>query len=334
MTRGSSTLVSFALAACAALGCSSESISGGLSEPVQVRYGSGRNAQFLSGDLPGSKPLTDEEFLSGVMPQLPSASLDVSAGVIREAETGFTASGATSNEAVAIGLRFLDLGTGYWVFPVTSQDPTKPGTFNWNASLDFGADIPAGQHPLGVVAIDANGHAGSQFATKLCVTSDIPDNLSACSASAKPPFTALSLAWDAPVDLDLRVITPEGKVVDPKHPSTALAVNGQVDPTAKGTGIFDTDAGRNCVVSGHRRESLVWQDEPLAGTYFVYVSLYDACGQAAVHFDLSLNRPGPAGKDGIRRLQSTYSQAGELLAVDADAGTKLGLFVTEFNVQP
>jgi hypothetical protein len=330
----------FCISALAALGssvlsgCSSESITGGLIEPVQVRYGSGRNAQFLSGDLPGSKPLTDKEVLSGAQPELPSSSLDVSAGVIRQGDTGFTASGATSNEAVAIGMRFLDLGSGYWVFPVTSQDPTKPGMFAWNATIDFGAAIQSGKHPLAVVAIDANGHAGSQFATSLCVASDIPDNLSACSPSVAPPFTVLSLAWDAPVDLDLRVITPQGKVVDPKHPSTAVAVKGQVDTTAKGTGIFDTDAGRNCVVSGHRRESLVWQDPPLPGTYFVYASLYDACGQAAVHFDLSLNRPGAAGKDGIRRLESTYDQAGELLAVDADAGTKVGLFVTEFQVQP
>ena len=318
----------------ALLGCSGESLTAGISEPVQVRYGNGRNAQFISGDMPGSKPLTDAEVLSGVMPQLPSASLDVSAGVIREADTGFTASGTTSNEAVAVALRFLDLGSGYWVFPVTSQDPTRPGTFSWNASVDFGANIPPGIHPLGVVAIDANGHAGSQFATGLCVTSDIPDNLSACSGSAKPPFTVLSLAWDTPVDLDLRVITPQGKVVDPKHPSTAVAVNGRIDTAAAGTGVFDTDAGRNCVVSGHRRENLVWQDPPLSGTYFVYVSLYNACGQASVHFDLSVNRPGPAAKDGTRQLQSTYNQAGELLALDADAGTKLGLFVTEFTVQP
>ena len=326
----------WALAALGAslFGCSGETLSGGISEPVQVRYGSGRNAQFISGDLPGSKPLTDEEFLSGVKPALPSTSLDVSAGIIRQADTGFTASGATSNEAVAIGVRFLDLGSGYWVFPVTSQDPIKPGTFGWNASVDFGANIVPGRHRLGVVAIDENGHAGSQFATPLCVTSEIPDNLSSCSASAKPPFLVLSLVWDAPVDLDLRVITPQGKVVDPKHPSTALTVKGVTDTTAKGTGIFDTDAGRNCAVSGHRRENLVWQDPPVAGTYFVYVSLFSACGQAAVHFDLSLNRPGATAKDGTRQMESVYEQAGELLAIDADAGTKLGLFVTEFPVQP
>ncbi len=224
------------------LGCSSESTTAGIGEPIQARYGNGRKAQFLSGDLPGSRPLTDQEISSGVQPNTPTASLSVSLGAVHEAETGFVASGSTSTEAVAIGIRFMDLGTGYWVLPVTGLDPTKPGTYNWNATLDFGGNIEPGDHPLAAVAIDAAGHGGSQFTTELCVISDIPDNLSACSSSAKPPFSVLSLNWDTPVDLDLRVITPQGKVVDPKHPSTAPAVHGQFDPTAPGTGVFDTDA--------------------------------------------------------------------------------------------
>ncbi|HET7540631.1 MAG TPA: hypothetical protein VFK05_12190 [Polyangiaceae bacterium] len=323
---------SLALIACA-LGCSSESLTAGVTEPLRVTYGNGQNAQFLSGELPGTPPLTDEEILNGVMPKKPAASLNVSLGTVRQAETGFVASGTTTSEAVAIGIRLLDLGTGYWVFPVTGLDPTMPGTYNWNATSDFGGNIEPGKHPLGVVAIDAAGHAGTQAETPLCVLSDIPDNSSACSASAKPPFTVLSLNWDTPVDLDLRVITPQGKVVDPKHPSTALPVDGKVDPSAPHTGVFDTDAERNCVHTGYRRENLVWQDTPLPGTYLVYASLFDACGQASVRFNLSLNRPAPAGDGGTHQLESTYSQAGELLAVDADAGVKLGLFVTEFSVQ-
>jgi len=322
-----------AFVASALAGCSSESLTAGITEPIRVSYGNGRNAQFLGGELPGSKPLTDGEVLSGVLPQTPTSSLNVSVGSVRQAETGFVASGATSSEAVAIGIRLMDSGSGYWLFPVTGQDPTKPGTYNWNATLDFGGNIRPGKHLLGVVALDGAGHAGSQFTTQLCVLSDIPDNSSACSSTAKPPFSVLSLNWDTPVDLDLRVITPQGKVVDPKHPSTAVAVNGQTDPTAQDVGVFDVDAERNCVDTGYRRENLVWQGPPATGTYFVYVSLFDSCGQSAVRYKLSLNRPGPAGDDGTHPLESNYSQAGELLAADADSGAKLGLFVTEFLVQ-
>ena len=142
----------------------------------------------------------------------------------------------------------------------------------------------------------------------------------------------VSLVWDAPVDLDLRVVTPSGKIVDPKHPSTADAVDGKVDPSAPGTGVIDTDALLNCVNTGHRRENLVWQQSPALGRYFVYANLYDACGQAAVRFTLSLNRPEPLA-DGGARLTSTDERSGELLAMDANVGSALGLFVSEFLVQ-
>ena len=317
----------------AALGCSSESLTAGLTEPIRVRYGGTRNAQFFSGDLPGSKPLTSEEILAGVKPQLPSTTLTTARGVVVQADAGFVLSGITSTEAVAIGIRFADLGTGYWVLPVTSQDPALPGTFTWSATADFGTGIEPGRHPLRVVAIDSAGHAGTQVETSLCVASAVPDNLSACSPAATPPSTVLSMVWDTPVDLDLRVITPQGKIVDPKHPSTAVAVNGQVDVTAKGTGIFDRDSVRGCVRDGYQSENLVWQDPPLLGTYFVYASLYDACGQSAVRFKVSINRPGPELDGGTQPLISTFELTGELLAVHADAGAKLGLFVTEFSVQ-
>jgi uncharacterized protein YfaP (DUF2135 family) len=141
------------------------------------------------------------------------------------------------------------------------------------------------------------------------------------------------MVWDTPVDLDLRVITPQGKIVDAKHPSTALAVNGQIDVTAKGTGIFDRDSVRGCIRDGYQSENLVWQDAPLLGTYFVYASLYDTCGQSAVRFKVSINRPGPELDGGTQPLTSTFELTGELLAADADSGANLGLFVTEFSVQ-
>jgi hypothetical protein len=317
----------------ALFGCSGESLTAGFTEPLRVRYGGTRNAQFFSGDLPGSKPLTSDEVLSGVQPSLPSTTLTTAHGIVVQADSGFVLSGITSKEAVAVGIRFADLGTGYWVLPVTSQDPALPGTFTWSATADFGTGIEPGRHILRVVAIDSAGHAGTQAETSLCVASAVPDNLSACSPAATPPSTVLSMVWDTPADLDLRVITPQGKIVDAKHPSTALAVDGQVDVTAKGTGIFDRDSVRGCVRDGYQRENLVWQDAPLLGTYFVYASLYDACGQSSVRFSVSINRPGPELDGGTQPLVSTFELTGELLAADADSGAKLGLFVTEFTVQ-
>jgi len=314
-------------------GCSSEPQTAGFGEPLRVRYGLTNNAQFRAGKLPGSPPLSSQEALSGVAPHAPSLSLNVAGSVAREADAGFNISGVTSGEAVAVGIRFLDLGSGYWVLPVAGRDPTKPGNYTWAATVDFAGDIPPGFHRLAAVAIDASGHGGTQAESDLCVASDIPDNLSACSPGVAPPATVLSLAWDTPVDLDLRVVTPTGKIVDPKHPSTADAVNGKVDPSVPGTGVIDTDAELNCVDTGHRRESLVWQQAPALGRYFVYASLYDACAQSAVRFTLTLSGPEAAADGGAPRLTTTFERSGELLAADANAGSALGLFVSEFVVQ-
>jgi hypothetical protein len=316
------------------LACSGQTQNSGIGEPLRVSYEGTNNAQFRAGTLPGSRPLTSAETLANVAQKPPTVSLNVSGSVIRESDTGFVISGSTSSEAVAVGIRFSHLGSGYWVLPVAGQDPTRPGTFTWSATLDFGTGIPAGFQSLLAVGIDSAGHGGTQTAQDLCVASDIPDNLSACSPGAKPPTTVLSMVWDTAVDLDLRVVTPQGKIVDPKHPSTALAVNGRVDPSVPSTGLFDTDAERDCVDTGHRRENLVWQDPPEPGRYFVYASLYSACGQPSVRFTVSLNQPGPAEDGGLHHLVSTFERTGELLASDADAGTSLGLFVTEFVVQP
>ena len=296
------------------LACSSQAQNSGITEPLRVTYEGTNNAQFRAGDLPGSKPLTNAQTLANAAQNPPTVSLNVSGSVIRESDTGFVISGSTSSEAVAVGIRFADLGSGYWVLPVAGQDPTRPGTFSWSATLDFGTGIAAGFHPLLAVGIDDAGHGGTQTEQDLCVASDIPDNLSACSPGAKPPTTVLSMAWDTPVDLDLRVVTPQAKIVDPKHPSTALAVNGHVDPSAPGTGVFDTDAERDCVDTGHRRENLVWQDPPDPGHYYVYASLYAACGQSSVRFTVSLNQPGPAEDGGVHQLVSTFERTGELLA--------------------
>ena len=51
-----------------------------------------------------------------------------------------------------------------------------------------------------------------------------------------PPAAVLSLSWDAPVDLDLQVVTPSGVVISPKKPATGAG------GTTKGDGALDRDS--------------------------------------------------------------------------------------------
>jgi hypothetical protein len=315
------------LGAAAVCACSGEKLTPGLDEPVRVS-----GAQFRSGALPGFPALSEEERQAGAQEQNPKitgltlVNLDVSPG-----QQGKSMQGHAGTDAEAVALRFRDLGSGYWVLPVGAPDLTLGGEYTWAARVDFAPKIPLGPQVLLVVAMDSNGRAGTQFAIPFCFTSPIGDK-SVCDPTSAPPAAVVSLSWDASVDLDLHVVTPGGKVVGSKVPSTSTSSDGtKIDITVPGTGVLDRDSVHDCVADGINRENLIFRDKPPAGTYLVYTNLYDACGLPAVRFDLKLYQSA-ARPDGAQHLESAFSRSGILLAADANAGTQRGLFVTYFTV--
>ena len=98
-------------------------------------------------------------------------------------------------------------------------------------------------------------------------------------------------------------------------------------------GLIQNDSFANCVAEGRRRENLVFETTPPSGTYLVYANLYDACGQDSVHFDVTLHVAVPGREPDTFAALETYRKAGELQAVHANGGAKLGLFVTSFNAR-
>jgi hypothetical protein len=296
------------------LACSGERTSVALTEPLRVRNGS-----FKEGALPGALP---------VPPEAPAAppsvtSFETASTVVRPGQSGRTLLGRTSTDAVAVAVRFGDLGSGYWVFPVDAPDPQSNGELTWQAQCDFGQGLPAGLHPMRVVAIDAAGHAGTQRELSLCVTSAVPDNLNACDPKSAPPAAVVSLSWDSLVDLDLVVVGPDGKLVDAKHAKTSLAAAD----AGVSIGVVDRDSNGACVIDGSNRENLVFATRPPAGSYLVYANLFDACGKSSAHFKLSLFEQQPNGD--TTQLVETITKNGTVLALEANGGARLGTFVTE-----
>ncbi|MDF3069731.1 MAG: hypothetical protein K0R38_5332 [Polyangiaceae bacterium] len=309
-------------------GCSGEPLTPGFEEPLRIP-----EAQFRDGELPGLPPLTVEELGAGVEPVSPTVvSVTLGNAVIPPREPSRSLSGLASADSAAIGVRFADLGHGYWLLPTGSADPVSDGALEWRFRAAFAGGLPAGRHELLLAAIDGNGRSGNQVGLTLCLLPEVPDNGNACSPSKPPPDLVVSLGWDTAVDLDLRVVTPDGKVVDPKHPTTAVAdEDGKLDITSDGVGQLDYDSYSACRPDGHRRESLVFQRSPPAGTYLVYAGLFDACGQPGVTFDVSIH-VATSTSDGVRPLE-TFRQSAQLSAVQADGGAKLGTYVTAFVVE-
>lgn len=318
-------LLLLALAVGWGLGCAdAEPEQLGNAEPFRVR-----DAQFVRAPLPG-QPALDPIQAAGAERIEPSVTaLETANSVVLQGQAGKPITGRVSLDARAIALALDGVGDGYWVLPVADPDPVT-GELTWRAVSEFGPQIPAGRRPLRVVAIDAHGRAGRQLELGLCIGSRVPDNLNACDPSIAPPGAVIALSWDADADLDLQVLTPEGRLVDAKQPSSVDPRDGQQLPSS--AGAIDRDSLAACVPDGVRGEALVWNAERPSGQYGIYVSLFDACKQAAVRFSVDVYVAEPRPDDeGHLQLVRVFRRGGELLEPTASAGRSRGLFVTEFE---
>jgi hypothetical protein len=309
--------------------CGGEPITRGLTEPISVE-----SAHFVEGDLPGAPPLSDEELVAGLKPVPPNVtSYDLSNQLILPGEPSKSLRGRTSTDALAVGVRLEGEGNGYWLVPTRLAEPMNQGELGWDLRAAFNPGLTPGLKRLLLTAVGEGERAGTQTAVKICISNPIPDNNNACDPSRSPPELVVSLSWDAAVDLDLRVVTPEGKVVDAKHPSTALAdEDGNVDPSVEGTGLIDRDSNANCHIDGLQRESLVFDVLPSSGDYLVYANLYDACGENAVNFDVSYHVASAGSEPDTFTVARTFRQAGALQAAHANGGHALGMYVADFIV--
>jgi hypothetical protein len=309
-----------------AFGCSGETLTSGLTEPLRVD-----SAQFQEGALPGIRSSSDAAKSESVakLPHLVSFS---ALTIVPPGAVDRSISGTATPGSVSVGLRFENLGTGYWVLPTTTADVFTEGELAWGGLASYARQPEPGKHKLLAVAMDGKGRAGVQSSLDVCLLPEVPDNGNVCDPSKNPPKLVVSLAWNNPVDLDLRVVTPDGKIVDPKHPTTALAdENGKIDPTAEDLGRILTDSNAGCQIDGQQRENLVFQARPPAGEYLVYANLYEACDQPSVEFTLTVHSSIPAD-DHFSQLE-TLRKSGGLQAIHANGGASLGTFLTQFSIE-
>lgn len=308
--------------------CTGRSITEGLTEPLAVQ-----NAQFVEGELPGLRPLSIEEIVAEVPAQKPSptsASTEVLA--INTNSAGIPFSGLVSDDALSVAVTLKDESSGYWVFPAGAPDPTRTGFLNYSFVADFHESLPPGRHELLVAAVDAKGKSGNQASAILCVNSPVPDYGNACSPEIAPPDLVVSLSWDSPADLDLVVVTPTGKVVEPKNPTTAEPnERGQIDPTAPGVGNLQFDSNNDCV-PGAQRENLVFRTLPRGGKYLIYANLNRACDERDVRYEVSFHSRVAGKTEGTYSVKSVVRGVGTLIAAQANAGTRLGTYVTDFKI--
>lgn len=297
--RSEGSLLAAALLACAMAGCGdSASARSGANEPLTVS-----NGQFWEGSYPADEGGPAVTSTSGYRSTI------IPAGTVAKSISGNAAQGALS---VAVGLE--GLGSGYWVVPVGSPDQETKGELAWKTICNFSRDLPAGPHRLRFAAANREGQFGAPKFLDVTATPFLPEG-----------HVVASLSWGTDADVDLHIIGPSGKELDPKHINTT-AIDEDTMMALPGGGTLDRDSLANCAPDGRRMENVIWAtdatDPPEAGSYTVNVHLFNACGRPSTSFVFDLYVDG----------KSVQHEAGILLDIDADNGAGPGLFVTQFTL--
>jgi hypothetical protein len=304
-----------------------------MGEPFRVAVGAKKKAaEFVPGTIPegdgADAPAGDSS--GGAASHLPVlTSFSALNRVVFAGQANSKIVGRLSTTASAVALAF-DTGTGYWVVPAGDPDTTSEGELTWQALASYSPDIVPGYHELTAAPVGPGGVWGKPLKMELCIAGRTPDHLNACEPTLAPPNTVFSLSWDTNVDLDLRVLTPSGRMVSAKRPTT-LALNGD-GTVPEDAGTIDRDSNAACVIDGIRYENLVFENNrPAEGTWGIYVDLFDSCQKPVVHFTASVY-VSKVGKDGNRHLEEIGSHTGILLASQATGGSsQVGTYLFEVS---
>jgi len=311
------------VAACALLvACGGESGESGINEPLSIA-----GAAFKQGALPGA-PATDDADAD----DLDLTTIETNSTVIHPGQTGKRISGRARDTGYAVAVRFEDQGTGYWVKPLDEADSVYPGELAFRLDIELAHDLPLGPQRLLFTVLDARGRASRQQALELCVASPYDKALSACDPAQKPPAAIITLSWDSAADLDLVVRTPDGELVDARHPSTLTdpALEDERDPSFQG--ILYTEDARGCGARSVQREDLVWTGEVPEGRYDVFVNLFNACGARATFFEVRAWKRSERDDGSYSFRETGETAVGQAIDEEANGGSGSPRKIASFDL--
>ena len=248
--------------------------------------------------------------------------------------------GSTTPDATSVATRFTDLGTGYWIVPVGGVDPTNFGDRGFSFHANFAPSVGGGPHTLEFAAINSAGEAGPAVSVDVCFAPSVPDYTTSpskshtCRPNEPLPPLVISMKWDAPFDVDLTVVLPDGNTLDPKQPNAEVIDLEDSGADAGTTPYFDRDSLRACVDDGYRQEDLIFPTTPAAGSYLIYANPFQSCGQVATVFTATVYKAEGVCPTCGQVIQ--FNQSGQLLGTDSlgshsTGGNPSGLYVGTYT---
>jgi hypothetical protein len=205
--------------------------------------------------------------------------------------------------AVALGVAGDD---AYWRAPALTPDLGNPDSFTFTAGLSItprvwesSLIVPNGDGthtlPLSVRAVDPSGGFGPATIQPLIL-----------DAPASTAALAISLAWDAPADLDLHVLVPTG--AEPGFLEVWAKARSADARTPDGN--LDLDSNANCQIDGRGSENVLWRGTPPAGHYVVRVAAASLCGAGSAAWRAFATVPGANKGEASGVLTSAAARSG------------------------
>jgi hypothetical protein len=129
----------------------------------------------------------------------------------------------------------------------------------------------------------------------------------------------VSLAFDAPSDIDLHVVEPDATGFVTTN-SYEIYYGASTDPTTQGK--LDLDSNAACNIDNKNNENITWQGgTPPRGEFAVRVDNWDACGQTKINYVVTINVKGQP----TRLIQGVFTDAGD------HGGSGSGVEVARFS---
>lgn len=230
-------------------------------------------------------------------------------GILRRGEWGIHLNGRLGPGATAIHIAAQG-DNQHWVVPAKGFDFTVPNELQWSADFALSHRFAGERVVIETQAADASGRLGPIRQTEFAV-------------APRPEAAKLivELRWNSPVDLDLHVLSPDGRLFGPKQQSDGAMGKEH-------TVLYEFDSNQECHLDYRHRETVVWTQTPPSGVYRVYADLFSNCKQSAVDFEVRAYRA-----DG----SVIAAQGGSQYAFDAQLpqdpqSSAPGLWVMEFSL--
>lgn len=262
-----------------------------LEEPVRVGYFIGSTAyraQFFAGALP--EPATGPKVVGvDVGPNRAIAGKQGKAGYVVRLD----------RQAFAVAVRQKGRDNGYWIARVDQPEALYGNQVSASLFFDIAPGLAPGKVELELSGVDGSRRFGDRSTAPLAVVPRF---------DPKTPIV-IQLRWDAAVDLDLQLRSPDGTILSPKRPTTAPI--GLPDAgTAPGIGRLDGDSMASCVEDGRHEEYVLFATPPAPGKYSIYVNAFELCGKRGATYEVSVLRAGDVSERFFGRISELEVQQG------------------------